>query len=154
MSMMLAFAGAAGAPVRSQLQPRSVAVGGRQAVAARAFAGRPLYVRGGAAAAAVRRVARSGRSCGGVLQMAADDEAAAASVEAAAEAAPAAAAGNGEAEAAGGSAARQLLGMKGASAETNIWKIDPPAADEACHVGASGVGRHLRRRRVGQLSLV
>ncbi|GAB0492860.1 hypothetical protein MMPV_004130 [Pyropia vietnamensis] len=122
---MLAFAGAAGAPVWPRLQPRSLAVSGRSgaAVAARAFAGRLLHTRGGAAAVAHRSAALSGR--GGRLRMAADGEppSAASSVETAAEAAPAAAAGNGEAEAEGGSAARQLLGMKGASAETNIWKI-------------------------------
>lgn len=125
--MMLAFAGAAGAPVRPRLQPRSAAVGGRPAaaVAARAFAGRPLQSRGGAAATVVRAAVRSRGGGGGGLRMAADEEPSkvAASVEAAAEAAPAAAAGNGDAEAEGGSAARQLLGMKGASAETNIWKI-------------------------------
>jgi len=62
---------------------------------------------------------------GGRLRMAADAPPPTPSEAAAdgAEALAAATAGNTDAEDASGSSARQLLGMKGASAETNIWKI-------------------------------
>ncbi|EJK55103.1 hypothetical protein THAOC_25197 [Thalassiosira oceanica] len=47
---------------------------------------------------------------------------------------------------------RQLLGLKGASETTDIWKTSP-SIDEASNVDPSRLGRHVWRSCVWQLSL-